>query len=164
MVSASNILAYLYISFSPRVPIFSGFGSSIPSVMCRLPLVIFSMAHFSMPNFAPVSFLFILTVCIRFPILFRFWQRFWCRPCTLGDRSFLAIFQFVSTSAFPENVIEWHWLAVVPFFILVTKFQIICLCYTKKWTICLKLKLSPFIVRRGLFYTLVQLKNQKICH
>ena len=38
---------------------------SILSVTCRLPLFITSMAHFSMPNSTPMSWLYILNTCIR---------------------------------------------------------------------------------------------------
>ena len=65
MVSASKMPKYLYVSFSPSVLILSWFGSSIPSVRCRLPLFIASMAHFSMPNSTLMSWLYILTTCIR---------------------------------------------------------------------------------------------------
>ena len=39
--------------------------SSIPSVRCRFPIFITSMAHFSMPNSIPLSWLYIHTACIR---------------------------------------------------------------------------------------------------
>ena len=50
----------------------SCFSSSIPSVSCRLPLFITSIAHFSMPNSIPMSRLYILTVCIRVSSSFSF--------------------------------------------------------------------------------------------
>ena len=65
IVSATKMPKYLYVSFSPSVLILTWFGSSIPSVICRLPLFITSMAHFSMSNSIPMSWLYILTVCIR---------------------------------------------------------------------------------------------------
>ena len=51
------------------------FGSSIPSVICLLPLFITSMAHFSMPNPIPISWLYILTVRIRVSNSFSFWAK-----------------------------------------------------------------------------------------
>ena len=55
MVSTSNIPKYLLVSFSGSVLILSLFGNSIPSVICLFPLLIFSMAHLSMPNSIPMS-------------------------------------------------------------------------------------------------------------
>ena len=46
MVSASKMPNYLSVSFSSNVLILSWFGSSIPPVICRLPLFMTSMAHF----------------------------------------------------------------------------------------------------------------------
>ena len=46
MVSASKMPKYLYVSFYLGVLILSWFGNSIPSVRCRLPLFIISMAQF----------------------------------------------------------------------------------------------------------------------
>ena len=65
MVSASKIHNYLFISFSPSVLILSWFGSSIPSVLYRLLLFITSMTQFSIPNSIPMSWLYILTACMR---------------------------------------------------------------------------------------------------
>ena len=64
MVSASKMPNYLLVSFSPSVQILSLIGCSIPSVRCHLPLFITLMAHFSMPNSIPTSWLYILTACI----------------------------------------------------------------------------------------------------
>ena len=72
MGSASKMPKYLYICFCPSVLIWSWFGSSIPSVICRLPLFITSMAHFSMPNSIPMSWLYILTACLRVSSSFSF--------------------------------------------------------------------------------------------
>ena len=72
MVSASKMPKYFYVSFSSSVLILSRFGSSIPPVRCRLPLFITSMAHFSMPNSIPMSWLYILTSCIRVSSSFSF--------------------------------------------------------------------------------------------
>ena len=41
------------------------FGSSIPFVICRFPLVIISMTHFSMPNSIPISSLYLLIAFIK---------------------------------------------------------------------------------------------------
>ena len=64
MVSVSNIPEYLLVSFSLSVLI-TLFGSSTVSVMCRLALFITSMMHCFIPNSIPISWLFILRVCIR---------------------------------------------------------------------------------------------------
>ena len=72
MVSASKIPKYLQVSFSASVLILSWFGSFIPSVRCRFPLFITSMAHFSMPNSIPMSWLYILTACIKVSSSFSF--------------------------------------------------------------------------------------------
>ena len=40
-------------------------GISISSVICRLPLLLMSTAHYSMPNFIPLSQLDILIACFR---------------------------------------------------------------------------------------------------
>ena len=70
MVSASKFPKYLLVTFSASVLILSWFGSSIPSVLCRLPLFITSRAHFSMPNSIPMFWRYILTVCIRISRVF----------------------------------------------------------------------------------------------
>ena len=63
-------------SFSPSVQItFFSFFSFIPSAICRLPLFNFSMAHFSMPNFIPISSLYIITNCIRVSNSFSFFGK-----------------------------------------------------------------------------------------
>ena len=72
MVLASKIPKYLKVSFSSSVLILSWFGSSYPSVICRLPLFMTSMAHFSMPNSIPMSWLHILTACMRVSSSFSF--------------------------------------------------------------------------------------------
>ena len=64
MVPASYIIRYLLVSFSPSVLILSWFSSSIASVIWRFPLFIISMAHFSMANSIPISWLYILTAYI----------------------------------------------------------------------------------------------------
>ena len=64
MVSDSNIHMYLKVFYFSSVLIFPGFGHSIPSVRCRLPLFTTSLAHFSMPNSIPMSWQHILTACI----------------------------------------------------------------------------------------------------
>ena len=55
MVSAANIPMYLLVFFSPSVLIFSWFGTSLPFVVCRFPLYIFTMVHFSMPTSIIIS-------------------------------------------------------------------------------------------------------------
>ena len=63
MVSASKMPKQFYVSFSLSVLILSWLGSSIPSVICRLPFFMTSIAHFSMPNSIPTPWLYILTAC-----------------------------------------------------------------------------------------------------
>ena len=70
MVSASKMPKYLKVS--PSVMILSWFCSSIPSVLCRLPVSITSMAQFFMPNSIPMPRLYILSVCIRLSSSFSF--------------------------------------------------------------------------------------------
>ena len=72
MVSASRIPKYLFVSFYPTVLSLSRLGSSIPSVIYRLPLLIISIAHFSIPNSVPMPWMYILTAFIRAPISFSF--------------------------------------------------------------------------------------------
>ena len=86
MVSASKIPKYLYVSFSL---IFSWFGSSIPSVRCRLLFFITSMANFYVSCSIPMTWLYILTACVIFQFFFHILQTVWC---TFGDWSFLAIY------------------------------------------------------------------------
>ena len=62
----------VFVSFiSLTVLIFSCFG------------IIIGMAHFIMPNFIPISWLYILTACIGVSNSFPFLQ-IWCRPCIWG--------------------------------------------------------------------------------
>ena len=91
MMSASNIPKYLYVSFSSSVQIFSWFGSSIISVICRFPLFLICLVHFSMLNSIPMSWLYILTANIRVSNSFLFWPTVWYCPCTLGNWSFPTI-------------------------------------------------------------------------
>ena len=93
MVSAFNISKYLYVSFSPSVFIFSGFGSSISSALSRFrfSLLVWFIFPCQIP-FLCLDSIFSLPVS-GFPLLFHFLQRVWCRPCTLGDWSFLTIYQ-----------------------------------------------------------------------
>ena len=72
IVSASKMPKYLHVSFSPSVLILSWFGRSILSVRCRLPLFCTNIAHFSVPNYIPISWLYILTACIRVSSSFSF--------------------------------------------------------------------------------------------
>ena len=99
----------LYSFCAPSVLILSGFGCSIPSLRCRLPLFITCMAHFSMPSSIPMDWLYILIACIRVSSSFHFLQIIWCHPCTLGDWSFPAITKFVSGCAFSEYVVNYYY-------------------------------------------------------
>ena len=58
----------------------------------RLPLFITIMAHFSIPNSILMSWLYILTACIRVSNSFSFSPTVWCRPCTLGNWFFPTIY------------------------------------------------------------------------
>ena len=65
IVSASRMPNYLQVSIFVSVLILPWFGSSIPAVICHLPLFITSISHFAMPNSISISWLYILTACIR---------------------------------------------------------------------------------------------------
>ena len=111
MVTASNIPKYLLVSFSPSVLMTTWFSSSTPSVRwCRLPLFITSMAHFSMPNSIPISWLYILTVCNRVSKYFSFLVKQFdvVRVHQVVDFFFLRFIEFVSSCAFPKDVVEWR--------------------------------------------------------
>ena len=58
-VSASNI------PYFPSVLMLSWFGSSIPSFDSLSPRFIMSIAHFSMSNSIPISWMYVLIVCIN---------------------------------------------------------------------------------------------------
>ena len=85
MVSAFNISQYLYVFFFPSVLVclffcffvffFSWLGRSITSIMCRFPLFIICVAYFSMRNSIPMSWLHILTTCIRVSNSFSFFTK-----------------------------------------------------------------------------------------
>ena len=72
MVSTSNIAKFMEVFFLWKVLVFSWFGSSIPSVFRRFLLFIWSLAHFSMPNFDSILFVVILSqsLCILIIIVF----------------------------------------------------------------------------------------------
>ena len=71
-MSASNMPKYLYVSYFPSVLILSWFGSSIPTVMCRLPLLLLAWYIFlsQIPSLCP-DCTFSLRV-LEFPVLFHF--------------------------------------------------------------------------------------------
>ena len=125
MVLASKMSKYLYVSFSPSVLILSWFGSSIPSI---LMLFITSMAHFSMPNSIPMSWLYILIAYIRVSSSFCFfaislmssmytkWLIFSCNLVSLylavhflnmWLSGIMAIMNSNGDSAFPWNIRLW---------------------------------------------------------
>ena len=60
------------------------------------------------------NILFLYVDCIfsqsvlGFPILFRFWQKGWCRPCTSSGRFFLQFTEFLTGCAFPKDIVEWN--------------------------------------------------------
>ena len=62
----------LVIFFLPSAFSFFLFASSIPSVISLLSLYIINIAHFSILNFIPISWLCILIVCIRISNSFSF--------------------------------------------------------------------------------------------
>ena len=103
------VLLRSFCVFSPSALIFSLFGSSIPSIVCRFPLFIISMVYFSMPSSIPISWLYILTVCIRVPISFSFLANSLLSSMYIGwVIFFLRFVKFLSTCAFPMDVIQWH--------------------------------------------------------
>ena len=84
---------------------FSWFRSSFSSIICRVSLLIVSMAHFSISNSIPISWLYILPTCIRISnFFFHFLQTIWCR----GGWFFLWLVKFLYTPAFLKYKIEWH--------------------------------------------------------
>ena len=60
------------ISFSLSILILSWFGSSVLPVIYLSPRLIISIEYFSMPNSIPISWLYILIVCIRVSNCFSF--------------------------------------------------------------------------------------------
>ena len=62
--------------------------------MCRLPLFIPSMVHFFMLSSIPISWLYILIVCIWVSNSFSFLvkKKVWCRPRTSSGWSFPVIY------------------------------------------------------------------------
>ena len=64
MVSTPNTFKYLYFFYSPSILILSWKGSSIPFVIGLFPLLVISMAHFSVLNFIPISWLYFVIACI----------------------------------------------------------------------------------------------------
>ena len=88
-IDRDEIIDHLIHETSPRILIFSWFGSSLPSVVSRFPLYIIRMAHF-LPNSIPMSQMYILTV-FGYSIIFLFWPTIWCRLRILGGWSFPAI-------------------------------------------------------------------------
>ena len=77
MVFVSNIPQYLLVFFSPNVLIFSWFSSSIFSVICLFPQFIIRIAHFSMLNSIPISWLSNIVSYISnfFLFFFFFWKQ-----------------------------------------------------------------------------------------
>ena len=63
VVSSQYFQVFVGFLFSGRSD-FSWFGCSTPSVMCRLPVFITSMGHYSMPNSIPKSWRYILIVYV----------------------------------------------------------------------------------------------------
>ena len=71
---------------------FSWSGISIPSIRCRLPLSLLAWGIFLCKITSLRADCIFWPHVSYFPILFHFWQTVWCRPCTLGDLSFPAIY------------------------------------------------------------------------
>ena len=86
MVFDSNFPKYLSFSFSPSVLILFWFSSLIPSIISLFPLFIMRRAQFSMSNSIPLSWLYILIVLLRSPVLFPFWQIAWHYLCTFSNK------------------------------------------------------------------------------
>ena len=76
MVFDFNILKYLWIFFSPSVLILSWFGPFFPSVLCHLLLFIISISHFSITNYIPISWLYILYLYMGFQFFLIFRKEF----------------------------------------------------------------------------------------
>ena len=74
MVSTSNIQKYF--SFFPSILMFSWFGNFIPSILSLCLLFIISTAHFSISNYIPISWLYILIVSIRISSSFSFFCKY----------------------------------------------------------------------------------------
>ena len=111
----------------------SWFGSSILSVTGRFPFLLIARRIF----ICQIPFLYpdcILSLhVLGFPILFRFWQKVWCRPCTFSVWScdllifyppahFLRIWETGITipnsngdSASPWNIPPWIFISAKPF-------------------------------------------------
>ena len=92
-------------------------GISIPSVICRFPLFIISMAHFSMIHSIPISSLHILATCIWISDSFSFLAN--CLMSSTYIRwliFFLWFMKLVFACTFPKCVIEWRLsLFIIPF-------------------------------------------------
>ena len=71
IVYGSNVTLIFFFSGRPYLPLFS---SSIPSLICRFPLLNFSMVQLFMPNSIAISWLYILTAFIRVSNSFSFCQ------------------------------------------------------------------------------------------
>ena len=66
----SNIPKNFKFSFSLSILALSWFGSPLPSIVSLFEFFVISMAHFSMPNSIPTSWLYILIVCFQFFFIF----------------------------------------------------------------------------------------------
>ena len=106
IVSASNILKYLYFSFPPSVRIFSWFGSPIPSVTFRFPLFIISIAHFLWQ--IPISWLYILNACFRVPVLFHFRPTVWSCMYIRWLIFSCDLLRLYPPCVFSKHVVQWH--------------------------------------------------------
>ena len=110
LVYASNIPKYLSVSFSSRILNFFlflfWFGCSIPSAMCRFPLLMIRIVNFSMPNSILIWWLYILTACI-FQFFFIFDKLFDVVHVHLVIDHFQRFVKFVSSCAFPKYI-KWH--------------------------------------------------------
>ena len=105
ILQASNIPKYLYISFSPRVLIFSCLGCPILRfcVVYRFSLLAWHIFLWQIPSLC--SFCIFSLLVLGFPILFHFWQKVWCSPCILVDWSFWQFTKFVSACVLPKYML-----------------------------------------------------------
>ena len=134
--TAFNIPKYLYVSFSSNILILSWFRSSIPSVRYRLPLLVTSMAHFSMPKSITIFWLYIFTACFLFFYSFLFfanslmlsqdirWMIFSCDLLSLYTvehflsmmlSGILPIMNSNNDSTSPWNISFWMFASAKPF-------------------------------------------------
>ena len=75
---------------------------------CLFPFFIMSVTHFSIPNSIPISWLYILIVCVSLQFFFIFCKQLDVIHVHKVINRFLWLCKFVAPSAHPKYVIEWH--------------------------------------------------------